>query len=165
MNDMSNKFLVYVNIDKNFNQNMYDGVIKFVSSQIRKHKIEVELITAVEKNKIFQIFSLSSGSEDDYTEYNNAKKILKNMALDINTTTGARISSNVLWGNELTVLKQKILDDKTISLLILAANNNSSDKNYIKSFSSILNEIANTMMIPFIIIPHGMTDTQIERLL
>jgi hypothetical protein len=138
------------------------GAVRYAIQKIKKYNIKVELFSVVSRENIFRMFLEGSKDREDLTEFNDAKKYLKNLSNQIFLETGFRPEFNVFKGDLSENLKKKILEDSSICCVILGAKNDSWDK---KKLPNLMKKFFNFSTIPLVIVPQNITDIQINNLI
>jgi hypothetical protein len=136
-----------------------DGAIRYIVSKIKKHKIKVELFMSVEKSGILRMFLGNNDDREEFIEFNDGKKYLKNISNQIFAETNYKPEFNIVIGDLYSSLKNKILSDSRISSVIFGATNDSWNE---KKLPSLMKKFFSFSTIPLIIIPKNITETQIN---
>ena len=95
----------------------------------------------------------------DLTQFNNSKKILKTAANKIFEATGVKPEFNVYAGELNDAIKEKLLSDLSICAIVFGMKNNSWKDS---KLSNLMNNIASFATVPIIMIPQGITDSQLK---
>ena len=156
---MGNKYLVCVGLTES-----HDGAIRFICQQAIKHPeilIEIFLFTAAPKDKNLSFFG---SVEDENINQELEQKVIniKNKIQNTILSTNFSISYEIYNGDFADGVKQKLLADKSINLVIMGASQTSLGKG--KTINKLIEKIHEILTIPFIVIPQNITDDQISRI-
>ncbi len=157
---MNNKYLICVGLTES-----HEGAIRFISQQIEKHPeifIEVFLFTAVPKDKNMSFFG-TSDNESDNQEMEKKILNIKNKIQNTILSSNFSILYEIYSGDFSDGVKEKLLNDKSINLVIMGASQTSLGKG--KTINKLIEKIHDILTIPFIVIPQNITDEQISRIL
>lgn len=157
---MSSKYLVCVGLTES-----HDGAIRFICEQIMQHRdksIEIELFTAAPKEKNMQFFMVDAENSDSDLIRQKVLTIEENIRSKI-PSSNFSISSEIYEGDFADGLKEKLLNDKSISLIVIGASQKSLGKG--RTINNLIEKVSDMMTVPFIVIPQNITDEQISRIL
>lgn len=161
MSTINNKNQAYKNLVCISQNSSSTGAIKFIIEKIKQNNTKFELFTVIKQGSIFKMF-LGGDNYDEMNEYNNAKKYLKNIVNQIFNETGQKILYSISNGDLDFSLKEKIMNDPEISLVIFGANQNSWEQ---KKLPSLMKRFFTFSTVPLIIIPENITDMQINNII
>jgi hypothetical protein len=138
------------------------GAIRYIIQKIKKHNVEIELFSVVEKSGVLRMFMGFGRDQDDLTELNDMRKNLEKISKQIFSETGYRPKFNVFTGDLTEGLKAKILEDSSICLVVFGARNDSWNG---KKLPNLMKKFFEFSTIPLLIIPQNITDIQIDNLI
>lgn len=139
-----------------------DGAVKFAAKQIKKYGILIELLIAIPtEHKNFQVF-MNKNHNDNKIAYDRAAAIMQMNLNYIIEETGCIPIHTIFQGEIHEAIKQKLLNDPNIILLILGSSASSFSKR--KTISSLIEKIGESVMIPITIIPQNITEEQLSNL-
>ena len=157
---MNSKYLICIGLTKS-----HDCAIRFVCQQILVHHekfIDIELFISSPKKNDIQFFMIKKEKDDTTLA---KEKILSVQSYIKNSTPSSNfsISSTVYEGDFADGLREKLLNDKAISLIIMGASQKSFGRG--NTINNLIEKVNEIMTIPFIVIPQNITDEQISRIL
>ncbi len=137
------------------------SALKFVAYKAKKNNDIIELFSVIDySDKNFSLFSIDKVMKAEERE--QAEKNMLEMAKTVHKITGQMPVTNIKEGFISDEIENLLEEDKSINLLVISSSSSSSNKG--KLISSITEQISYKILIPTIIIPDNLKDSEIKRL-